>query len=417
MIVEFISVGTEILLGNIVNTNTQYLAEKCAGLGLSNYFQVSVGDNEERLAAAITQALSRADIVMLTGGLGPTEDDLTKEVTAKVLSLELKEDAHTKERIMDYFSRRGINRPPTMNNWKQAMIPEGAKVIDNHNGTAPGIIIWTRDNKHIVLMPGPPNELEPMFENDIAPYLNNLEPEVIYSETIKITGLGESFVENEIKDLIEAQSNPTIAPYAKTGEVHLRITAKTDSKEKAEKLILPIKKELIKRFGLNVYTTDESVTLEACVTDLLMKNQLTLATAESCTGGLFAARIVNVAGASNIFSEGVITYSNKVKQELLGVSPETLQKYGAVSEQTAIEMAEGARRLSGADVAVSITGIAGPGGGSDKKPVGLVYVGCSLEDKTKVCEYRLRGNRQKIREYSVVYALDFLRNCILKNLM
>lgn len=415
MVVEFISVGTEILLGNIVNTNTRYLAEKCAGLGLSNYFQVSVGDNEKRLAEAITQALSRADIVMLTGGLGPTEDDLTKEVAAKVLELDLKEDAHTKDRIKEYFSRRGSLLPLTKNNWKQAMVPGGAKVVDNHNGTAPGLIIQTKDNKHVILMPGPPNELYPMFENDIAPYLNQLEPEVIYSETIKITGLDESFVETKIKDLIEIQSNPTIAPYAKTGEVHLRVTAKADSDEEAKRLILPVAGELKKRFGRNVYTTDENVTLEACVVELLKENHLTLATAESCTGGLFAGRIVNVAGASDIFSEGVITYSNKVKQELIGVRSETLKEYGAVSAQTAGEMAVGVRKLSGAGAAVSITGIAGPGGGSDEKPVGLVYIGCSLNGQTKVKECRLRGNRQKIREYSVVYALDFLRNCILEN--
>jgi len=415
MVVEFISVGTEILLGNIVNTNTQYLAEKCAGLGLSNFYQVSVGDNEDRLAAAIAQALSRADIVMLTGGLGPTEDDLTKEVAAKVLGLDLKEDAHTKDRIKEYFSNRGIDRPLTKNNWKQALVPEGAKVLDNHNGTAPGLIIHSKDNKHIILMPGPPNELYPMFENDIAPYLNQLEPEVIYSKTIKITGLGESFVETEIKDLIESQSNPTIAPYAKTGEVHLRITAKADSEDEAEELILPVARELKKRFGHNIYTTDENVTLEECVINLLKENHLTLATAESCTGGLFAGRIVNVAGASEIFSEGVIPYSNDVKQELIGVRSETLQKYGAVSRQTAEEMAVGVGKLSGAGAAISITGIAGPGGGSDEKPVGLVYIGCSLEGKTEVRECRLRGNRQKIREYSVVYALDFLRNCILKN--
>jgi len=415
MVVEFISVGTEILLGNIVNTNTQYLAEKCAGLGLSNYYQVSVGDNEERLSAAIAQALSRADIIMLTGGLGPTEDDLTKEVASKVLGLELKEDAHTKTRIEEYFSNRGINRTLTKNNWKQALIPEGAKVVDNHNGTAPGLIIHTKDNKHLILMPGPPNELYPMFENDIAPYLKQLEPEVIYSKTIKITGLGESFVETEIKDIIESQSNPTIAPYAKTGEVHLRITAKANSEEEAEKLILPVAKELKKRFGQNVYTTDENVTLEECVINLLKKNHLTLATAESCSGGLFAGRIVNVAGASDIFSEGVITYSNEVKKDLIGVRAETLQKFGAVSRQTAQEMAIGVRKLSGAGAAISITGIAGPGGGSDEKPVGLVYIGCSINDQTDVREYRLRGNRQKIREYSVVYALDFLRNCMLKN--
>ena len=233
MTVELISVGTEILLGNIVNTNAAYLSEKCALLGLSCYHQSVVGDNEERMEAAIRLAVSRSDIVILGGGLGPTKDDLTKEVTARVFGRELYEDDHVKECIKDYFKKMR-SKEVTSNNWKQTLVPEGAIVIDNHNGTAPGLIIEDKENgKTAILLPGPPNELKPMFENDIYPYLNKLQPEGIYSSMVKIAGIGESKVESEITDLMEAQSNPTIAPYAKTGEVHLRVTAKAESEEAA----------------------------------------------------------------------------------------------------------------------------------------------------------------------------------------
>ena len=227
MTVEFISVGTEILLGNIVNTNAAYLSEQCAALGLSCYHQSVVGDNEERLEEAVRQALSRSDILILSGGLGPTKDDLTKEVVAKVFGKELYEDTHTKERIEAYF-KRVRSEQVTPNHWKQAMVPEGAKVVDNHNGTAPGLIM-EEDGKTAILLPGPPNEIKPMFERDIAPYLNRLQPEGIYSKMVKICSIGESKAETMVADLMDAQTNPTIAPYAKTGEVHFRVTAKAAS--------------------------------------------------------------------------------------------------------------------------------------------------------------------------------------------
>ena len=224
MTVEFISVGTEILLGNIVNTNAAYLSERCAALGLSCYHQSVVGDNEERLTEAVRLALQRSDILILSGGLGPTKDDLTKEVTAKVFGKELYEDSHTKERIEEYF-RRVHSDQVTPNNWKQAQVPQGAKVIDNHNGTAPGLIL-EENGKTVILLPGPPNEIVPMFERDVAPYLNGMQPEGIYSRMVKICSIGESKAETMIADLMDSQTNPTIAPYAKTGEVHLRVTAK-----------------------------------------------------------------------------------------------------------------------------------------------------------------------------------------------
>lgn len=412
MVVELISVGTELLLGNTVNTNASYLAEKCAALGLSLYYQTTVGDNFKRLEETLQVALNRSDVVILTGGLGPTQDDLTKEVAAKVMEKALVEDAHTKERITDYFKKSQVITI-TENNWKQALIPEGAIVVDNNNGTAPGIIIED-NNKSVIMLPGPPNELIPMFMEEIYAYLNKLQPEIIYSQIVKLCGIGESTAETMIQDLISEQSNPTIAPYAKVGEVHLRVTAKAKDEEEAKKIIKPIVKELKARFGKNVFTTDESETLEEAVIKLLTKNELTLTTAESCTGGMLAARLVNVAGVSEVFRQGFITYSNKSKRKILSVQKSTLKKYGAVSEKTAKEMAKGGVFATDSDICVSITGIAGPEGGTEEKPVGLVYIACYINDKVTVKEFHFKGNRQKIREATVINALNLLRLTIIE---
>lgn len=411
MVVELISVGTEILLGNIVNTNAAYLAEQCALLGLSCYYQTVVGDNEERLTEAMKTALGRADVIILSGGLGPTQDDLTKETAARVLGRKLIVDEHSRERVLEFFKNRGLEI--TENNWKQAMIPEGALAVDNDNGTAPGIVMQA-DGKHVILLPGPPNELVPMFEKEIAPYLKRLEPGTIYSQTVKICNLGESKAETLVADMIADQSNPTIAPYAKTGEVHFRVTAKAEEEKAARKLVKPVVKELKSRFGSNVYTTEEDVTLEKAVADLLTANRLSIVTVESCTGGLLAARLINVPGISEVFKAGLVTYANKAKRRLAGVKKSTLDKYGAVSEQTAREMAKGAALLHKADVAVSITGIAGPDGGTEKKPVGLVYLACCVCGTVTVKEFHFSGNRSKIRESSVSYALSLMRECILQ---
>lgn len=406
-----ISVGTELLLGNIINTNAAYLAEKCAAVGLSCYYQGVVGDNEKRLEDALRLALSRADIVILSGGLGPTKDDLTKEVTAKVFGREIYEDAHTRERIAEYF-RQMHSEKITQNNWKQALVPEGAIVVDNHNGTAPGLILEGED-KIAILLPGPPNELKPMFEKDIAPYLRRLEPESIYSKMVKLCGIGESRAETVVSDLME-QSNPTLAPYAKVGEVHLRVTAKAKNEAEAEGMMTPVMEELYRRFGDLIFTEAEEVTLEQAIVELLREKKLTVTTAESCTGGRLAGRIMNVAGASNVYNEGYITYSNTAKAKLLGVKQETLEAFGAVSPQTAQEMAAGAAQAAGADAALSVTGIAGPGGGTKEKPVGLVYVGCYVKGHTRVEEYYFTGNRDKNRDYAVVRALTLLREELLK---
>lgn len=411
MTVELLSVGTEILLGNIVNTNAAYLAEKCAALGLSCYYQSVVGDNEKRLEEALRLALSRSDIVILGGGLGPTKDDLTKEVTARVFGKELYQDAHTKERIAGYFRQMKSGRI-TDNNWKQALVPEGAVVVDNHNGTAPGLIIEEGD-KTAILLPGPPNELKPMFEEAIVPYLNARQPEGIYSKMVKLCGIGESKAETEVSDLMDKQTNPTLAPYAKTGEVHFRVTAKAKSAEDADGLMKPMLDELYNRFGELIYTEDEEITLEDAVVDILKEKGYSVTTAESCTGGRLAARIMNVAGASEIYNEGYITYSNEAKRKLLGVKEKTLDDFGAVSSQTAAEMAEGAAKAAGADAALSVTGIAGPDGGTKEKPVGLVYIGCYVKGHTRVEEFRFTGNRDKNRDYAVVRALTLLREELL----
>lgn len=411
MIVELISVGTEILLGNIVNTNAAYLARKCALLGLSLYHQSTVGDNEKRLSEALKTAMDRSDVVILSGGLGPTKDDLTKEVTAKVLNLPLEEHKHTRKRIEEYFKNSHF-KIITDNNWKQALVPQGAIVVDNQNGTAPGLII-EQEGKSLILLPGPPNELHPMFEQDIFPYLNRLQPEIICSSMVKICGLGESYVETEIADLIENQTNPTIAPYAKTGEVHLRITAKASDEKEARKLIKPLIKELKTRFGSNIYTTDEGTSLEESIVELLKEKELTLTTAESCTGGLVAARLTNVAGVSEVFRQGLVTYSNRAKRKLLDVKKSTLKEYGAVSDKTAKEMAKNGAFITGADVCVSVTGIAGPEGGTEEKPVGLVYMACCYKNQVTVREFHFKGDRYKVRESSVVNALTLLRECIL----
>lgn len=413
MVVEVISVGTELLLGNIVNTNARYLAEECALLGLTMYNQTVVGDNRGRLSEAVRTALDRSDIVILTGGLGPTEDDLTKETCAEVMGFPLVEDSRTRDRITEYFKN---SRHPEIpgNNWKQAMVPEGALVLDNHNGTAPGLIL-EKGQKRAILLPGPPDELIPLFSVQVKPYLQKLRPEVIVSQMVKICGVGESKVEEELIDLIDRQTNPTIATYAKTGEVHVRITASASASETAEKLIKPVVKEIKRRMGTAVYTARAEETLEMAVVRLLKKYELTLATAESCTGGLVAGRIVNVAGASDVFHQGFVTYSNKAKRKLLDVSKSTIKKYGAVSKETAREMAVGGAFAADSDLCVAVTGIAGPDGGTEEKPVGLVYMACCLGDKVTVERYQFRGNRSKVREQSVVRALDLVRRTILEN--
>ena len=416
MVTELIAVGTEILLGNIVNTNSAYLSEKCAELGLAVYYQSVVGDNPDRMKSVIKTALDRSDVIILTGGLGPTEDDLTKEITAEVMGFPLVEDAHTRELMEAYLREYEKNHPQrriTKNNYKQTMVPEGAIVMDNHNGTAPGLIM-EKKGKTAILLPGPPNEMVPMFEESVYPYLRKKQPEIIYSRMVKISGIGESQVAEEIQDLIDKQTNPTIAPYAKTGEVHLRVTAKAEDEKKCKEMIKPIVRELKKRFGKNVFATREDKTLEEAVVDLLKEKNMTLSLAESCTGGAVAARIVNVPGASDALMCGYVTYTNRAKRKCLGVKKSTLNKEGAVSAKCAKEMAKGGAKAARTDVCLSVTVLAGPGGGTKETPVGTVFMGCTCAGKTTTREFHFTGNRSRIRGQAVAQALTFIRDSLLE---
>lgn len=411
MVAELISVGTELLMGNIVNTNAAYLSKELAAIGVSVYYQSTVGDNKERLKAAIETALKRADVIILSGGLGPTADDLTKETAAEALGKKMHLDERSMNRIREYFQR--IHRDNiTENNWKQAMIPDGATILDNNNGTAPGILMEEK-GKTVILLPGPPNELKPMFQESVIPYLQKSNPKVLYSKMVKVCGIGESRAETMIKDLMDAQTNPTIAPYAKTGEVHFRVTAMADNEKAGKELVKPVVKELKRRFGDAVYTTKEEVTLEDKVVKMLKKHGLTMVTAESCTGGMLASKLINVSGVSEVFKAGLVTYANEAKKELLGVRGKTLKKYGAVSQETAEEMILGAVERYDADVAVSVTGIAGPDGGTPEKPVGLVYIGCFVCGEMAVYECHFTGTREKIRETTVITALNLVRQMLL----
>lgn len=413
MVAELISVGTEILLGNIVNTNVTYLARKCASLGISVYHQVTVGDNENRLTEALQVALSRSDIIIMTGGLGPTQDDITKETVAKVIEASLITDVKTQNRIKSYFEHKGIEKMPA-NNMKQAEIIEGSIVIDNDWGTAPGQIAVTKEGKHVILLPGPESEMIPMFERSVEPYLKKNSGSAIVSRIVKICGIAESQVETMILDLVQSQKNSTLATYAKQGEVHIRVTASADNEETANQLVKPMVKELKQRFKEAVFSTEEDKALEDVVVELLAKHELTVVTAESCTGGMVAQRIVNVSGASDVFKEGFITYSNKAKKKYLDVKKATLKKYTAVSEKIAKEMAKGAAITTDSDTSISVTGLAGPGGGTDEIPVGTVYIGCYAKEKTVVKKYHFKGSRNQIRERATVAALDLLRRTVME---
>ena len=368
---EIITVGTEILLGDILNTNCRYLSRELAAMGIEMYYQITVGDNEERLLKTLEESLNRSDIVICTGGLGPTEDDITKEVCAKYFGYKLELHKPSLDAMIERFKH--MNRVPTKNNEKQAYFPKEAYILKNDNGTAPGCIM-EKEGKMIVVLPGPPKEMESMFENYVKPYLSKLTDDVIESEVLRIIGVGESKVENDILDIIDSQTNPTIATYAKGYECTLRITAKAKSVEEAKELIKPMSDEMKRRFGQSLYATGET-SIEEVVAKMLVENNLKIAVAESCTGGMVSASLINYPGISSVFMEGCVTYSNEAKMKSLGVKKETLDVYGAVSDKCAKEMACGVAARYNTNVGIATTGIAGPGGGTDEKPVGLVYFG------------------------------------------
>jgi len=407
---EILAVGTEILLGDILNTNAQFLALELANLGVDVYYQTVVGDNPQRLQDTIFHAFSRADLIITTGGLGPTEDDLTKETGAKYFGLDMELDERALARIKKYFN--GTGRTMTENNVKQAYVPKGATVLYNDNGTAPGIII-EKDGKVLVMLPGPPKETMPMFLNQVKPYLEQKQEYTFVSRVLRIAGIGESAMETMVKDLIDKQTNPTIAPYAKMTESLLRITAKVKQPKDADAMIAPLAEEIYRRMGDAIYAEGET-NMQTVVSEMLLEKNITIATAESCTGGLLAGALVDYAGISKVFLDGCVTYSNESKMKRLGVSAETLEKYGAVSHETAAEMALGVAKTAGTRIGISTTGVAGPDGGTTEKPVGLVYIGIAIDGKVTTKELRTIGKRERIRERSVYQALNELRKVLLE---
>jgi len=411
MIAELISVGTELLMGQVLNTDAQFMAKELAPLGVNVYHQVTVGDNPGRLKDALTQALSRADVAILSGGLGPTGDDLTKETVAELFHKELVMDEAALETLKARF--RAFGREMTPNNLKQAMFPVGSIILPNEKGTAPGCIVEGEDGKACILLPGPPRELFPMFTDSVMPYLEKRAGHKLYTRELRIFGKGESSVEYELRDLIEGQTNPTIAPYAKTGEVTLRVTARCQTPEEGEGIVMPVVREIISRFGDIVYSI-EGEELAEVVAKLLVERDRTLGVAESCTGGMVASTLVDVPGCSEFLMEGAVTYSDAAKMRRLGVNVHTLRQFGAVSAETAKEMAVGMRRTSGADYAIATTGIAGPDGGTKEKPVGLVYIALAGEHTVQVKELHLTGDRARIRHTTVLNVLDLLRRELLK---
>jgi len=406
---EILCVGTELLLGDIVNTNAAYLSQQLAALGIGVYRHTVVGDNPARLKSALESALAASDLVITSGGLGPTYDDLTKETVAACMGRSMYMDEHSLSRIEDYFRKTG--RVMTDNNRKQAMMPEGAVIFDNDYGTAPALAIFREeDNKTVVMLPGPPNELMGLWRDRVLPYLRKKRQGVIVSRNVYLFGIGESAMEARLGNLLQEAVNPTVAPYCKEGEVRLRVTASAESEEQARELcddmVLTLRQSPIGEFIYGVDVED----LEHAVIAYLHQSGRTLSCAESCTGGLIAKRLTDVSGSSDVFFGGCVTYTNEIKERLLGVSSQTLTQYGAVSEQTAKEMAEGVRRALGTDIGVSTTGIAGPGGGSEQTPVGTVFVGISTEAGTWVRPLQLSAKRSRtyIRTVAASHALEMV---------
>ena len=406
---EIIAVGTELLLGNIVNSNARYLSERLAELGIDVHYHVTVGDNLSRLKEAVETSLRRSDIIITTGGLGPTDDDLTKEGVAEALGLKLIPHEKSLEKLDKYFKE--ANRPMPECNRKQGYIPEGAIVLENDNGTAPGIMI-EKDDKVVILLPGPPKEMMPMFANQVFAYLKAKSNFIISSRTLRVVGVGESSIQELLQHIFDEQSNPTVAPYAKDGEVHLRITAKCQNESEANSLLQEMETRITNILHENIYGYDEE-TLEYIVYKLLKKKGMTLSIAESCTGGLISGRLTNVSGVSSVFMNSIVTYSNQAKMKFINVQEKTLHEHGAVSAETAKEMARGIKQVSGTDIGISVTGIAGPEGGTIDKPVGLFYIGIAIGDIVEAHRFCYPGSRERIRGSATIKALDILRRKLL----
>ena len=388
---EIISVGTELLLGEIIDTNAPFLSAELAEMGIAVQRRATVGDNPARLREAVQNAFSRSDIVLLTGGLGPTADDVTKEVCMELLGFPAVRNAEAEQNMRDFFARTGREMPES--NVKQADVPLGGIVFQNAHGTAPGVAM-EKNGKCVILLPGPPREAEPMFLKQVKPYLQSKTHGVIRTHTVRTMGIGESAMASRVADLLEG-SNPTVAPYAKTGEALLRVAAAAETEDAAEHLMQPLLEEIRRRLGAYIYAIDAD-SIEQVVVQRLSEKGLHVATAESCTAGLIAKRLTDIPGASSVFDCGVVTYSNACKQTLLGVSDKTLQQFGAVSAETAQEMALGLQKLSGADISVAVTGVAGPGC-SEQKPAGLIFLG--IADRNGVHTIRFETGRND-RDYN-----------------
>ena len=403
---ELIAVGTEILLGNIANTDAQLLSEKLAELGIDVLYHTVVGDNPARLRAALELARTRVDVILTTGGLGPTYDDLTKQTICETFGRKNVLHPELEQWLRELFAAR--KRPMAASNLQQAYLPENCTVFHNHNGTAPGCA-FCEGGVHVLMLPGPPHECALMFETGAEPYLRALSEGVIRSHTLRIYGKGESDMESLLRDKIEKMTNPTVAPYAKSDECMLRVTAKAATAEDAEALLRPAVDEVLSVVGEWVYGVDVENLESVCVAALKRRGK-TLAAAESCTGGLLAKRVTDVAGASAVFLGGVVSYTNGIKASVLNVPQSLLDEHGAVSEPVAIAMAEGAKALTGADYALSVTGVAGPDRDERGNGVGLVYIGLASPEGTvcRKCEFGKR-TREHIRMQAVNTALDMLR--------
>lgn len=408
-VAEIICVGTELLLGDIINTNAAFLSRELAALGYAVYRHIAVGDNPKRLKDALSLALKRADTIIMSGGLGPTKDDLTKETVAEYFELPLEVNENCLDEIKSYFEK--IGRKMSENNVKQAMIPHGARVLRNRYGTAPAVAI-SEKGKTVVMLPGPPSELIPVFKEEVVPYLQKNSGCAIVSRNVNLFGIGESAVAEKLDKLLCESLNPTVAPYCKEGEVRLRVTAKAESMGVATDMCnVTVREILDSDVGKFVYGIDAE-SMEKVLVDKLHEKALTLSAAESCTGGLIAKRITDVPGCSDVFFGGCVTYTNEVKQRLLGVRAETLGKYGAVSYQTAVEMAKGVRERTGSDIGISATGIAGPGGGTEEIPVGTVFLGISSRYGENFRKLSLSDKRS--REYIRIVSATNVYDMVLK---
>ena len=410
MVAEILAVGTELLMGQIVNTNAQYITKRLNDVGVNVYYHSVVGDNPVRLKECLELALNRCDVVITTGGLGPTRDDITKESVADILGIRLVRHEEIFQNIKCFFER--VNRRMMDNNTKQADIPEDCTIIPNNNGTAPGFLI-EKDGKTIIMLPGPPREMIPMFEDTVYPYFEKKTGQIIGSRMLKVFGIGESEMEMKILDLIEAQSNPTIAPYVSKGEIVIRVTARSKNYGEAMKMINPVIERIRERLGSNLYAFDGE-TLEETVVQLLIEKNISISTVESCTGGMLASKLVNVPRVSKVFDNAFITYSNQSKIDVLGVLPDTISTCGAVSKETAVEMVKGLIKRTSTRAGISITGIAGPDGGTPEKPVGSVYIAVMLDGEIESIGLKLNGDRERVRHMACLNALNMLRKKILR---